>query len=105
MGARPSDLAILSTAASQLFESTRDMSTDAVISIMTALMQVSTKMVPEAAKQPGQPKYGLQPSLCDFACPTPLTASASAAVCGVQNAVHACVCSIGHVGIIMRTSR
>ena len=56
MGARPSDLAILSTAASQLFESTRDMSTDAVISIMTALMQVSTKMVPEAAKQPGQPK-------------------------------------------------
>ncbi|DBA68408.1 TPA: hypothetical protein ACH3X2_013711 [Trebouxia sp. C0005] len=56
MGARPSDLAILSTAASQLFESTRDMSTDAVISIMTALMQVSIKMVPEAAKQPGQPK-------------------------------------------------
>jgi len=32
------------------------MSTDAVISIMTALMQVSTKMIPEAAKQPGQPK-------------------------------------------------
>lgn len=57
MGARPSDLAILSTAASQLFESTRDMSTDAVVSIMTALREVSTKMIPEAAKQPGQPKY------------------------------------------------
>ena len=57
MGARPSDLAILSTAASQLFESTRDMSTDAVTSIMAALREVSSKMTPEAAKQPGQPKY------------------------------------------------
>lgn len=56
IGARPSDLAILSTAASQLFESTRDMSTDAVISIMSALREVSAKMIPEAAKQPGQPK-------------------------------------------------
>ena len=56
MGARPSDLAILSTAASQLFESTRDMSTDAVTSIMAALREVSSKMTPEAAKQPGQPK-------------------------------------------------
>ena len=56
MGARPSDLAILSTAASQLFESTRDMSTDAVISIMSALREVSAKMIPEAAKQPGQPR-------------------------------------------------
>ena len=60
MGARPSDLAILSTAASQLFESTRDMSTDAVTSIMAALREVSSKMTPEAAKQPGQPKYASQ---------------------------------------------
>ena len=56
VGARPSDLAILSTAASQLFESTRHMSTDAVISIMSALREVSAKMISEAAKQPGQPK-------------------------------------------------
>ena len=56
VGARPSDLAILSTAASQLFEATRDMSTDAVTSIMAALREVSTKVIPEAAKQPGQPK-------------------------------------------------
>ena len=60
MGARPSDLAILSTAASQLFESTRDMSTDAVTSIMAALREVSSKMTPEAAKQPGQLKYASQ---------------------------------------------
>ena len=60
MGARPSDLAILSTAASQLFESTRDMSTDAVTSIMSALREVSSKIIPEAAKQPGQPRYASQ---------------------------------------------
>ncbi len=43
------DLAILATAANQLFDATRDMSTDAVVSLLSALSEVSAKSLPAAA--------------------------------------------------------
>ena len=54
--AQSSDLAILSAAARQLFESTVTMSTDSVVSILAALATVSQKSVPQAVQQPGHPR-------------------------------------------------
>lgn len=55
-GAHSSDLAILAVAARQLFESTREMATDAVVSILVSLRVVSARTLPQAAQQPGAPK-------------------------------------------------
>ena len=55
-GSLPADLAILATAADQLFESTSRMSTDAVESMLTALQSISNASIPAAAAQPGAPK-------------------------------------------------
>ena len=55
-GAQSSDLAILSTAAHQLFGSTQSMSTDSVVALLGALAAVSQKSIPQAAQQPGQPR-------------------------------------------------
>ena len=57
-GAHSSDLAILAVAARQLFESTREMATEAVVSILVALRTVSLRSLPQAAQQPGAPKCG-----------------------------------------------
>ena len=54
--AQSSDLAILSVAAHQLFESTVTMSTDSVVSILAALASVSQKSMPQAVQQPGHPR-------------------------------------------------
>eukprot|EP00884_Botryococcus_braunii_P011071 jgi/Botrbrau1/19966/Bobra.0059s0082.1 len=60
-GALPSDLAILSTASNQLFESTASMSTDAVIAMLTSLREVSAHSLPAAAQAPAQPRlFALQ---------------------------------------------
>ena len=56
--AQSSDLAILSAAARQLFESTVTMSTDSVVSILAALATVSQKSMPQAVQQPGHPRQG-----------------------------------------------
>lgn len=55
-GARASDLAILGTAASQLFESTAAMGTPAVVSVLEALREVSSRSIPKALQTPGPPK-------------------------------------------------
>ncbi|KAK9868608.1 hypothetical protein WJX84_001848 [Apatococcus fuscideae] len=55
-GSLPADLAILATAADQLFESTSRMSTDSVENMLTALQTVSNGSIPAAAAQPGPPK-------------------------------------------------
>ena len=55
-GALPADLAILATAADQLFESTSRMSTESVESMLIALQSVSSGSIPAAAAQPGPPK-------------------------------------------------
>lgn len=53
-----SDLAILSTAASQLFESTAGMSTRACCDVLIALQQVSLNVKDSpAAQTPGNPRY------------------------------------------------
>ena len=56
VSAASSDLAILSTAAHQLFESTRGMATEAVVSILGALAVVSQASIPQALQQPGHPR-------------------------------------------------
>lgn len=63
-GAHSSDLAILAVAARQLFESTREMATDAVVSILVSLRVVSARTLPQAAQQPGAPKCGMHRSAC-----------------------------------------
>lgn len=55
-GAHSSDLAILAVAARQLFESTREMVTEAVVSILVGLRTVSLRSLPHAAQQPGMLK-------------------------------------------------
>ena len=55
-GSLPADLAILATAADQLFESTSRMSTESVESMLIALQSVSGVSIPAAAAQPGPPK-------------------------------------------------
>ena len=55
-GARASDLAILGTAASQLFESTAAMGTPAVVSVLEALREVSIRSIPKSLQTPGPPK-------------------------------------------------
>lgn len=50
-----SDVAILSAAASQMFECTRDMSREAVVSLLSGLRDVSVKHIPHAV-QVQQPK-------------------------------------------------
>jgi hypothetical protein len=62
-GGLPSDLAILSMAANQLFESTQDMSTETVINILSGLRLVSNRALPAAALAPGQPKCAPHPQL------------------------------------------
>ena len=78
--AQSSDLAILSAAARQLFESTVTMSTDSVVSILAALATVSQKSVPQAVQQPGHPRQALLPAI---ACHTP---TAQSALCCPQEA-------------------
>ncbi|KAK9811035.1 hypothetical protein WJX73_008056 [Symbiochloris irregularis] len=51
--AHSSDLAILAVAARQLFESSRDMATEAVVAILMGLRTVSMRSIPHAASQPG----------------------------------------------------
>lgn len=48
-GGVSSDLAILSAAASQLFECTRDMSREAVVSLLSGLRDVSVRNIPTSA--------------------------------------------------------
>ncbi|BDA41918.1 Protein MON2 homolog [Coccomyxa sp. Obi] len=55
-GSLPSDLAILSVAANQLFESTSNMGTETVVNILAGLRLVSNRALPSAAQLPGQPK-------------------------------------------------
>ncbi|EIE25629.1 hypothetical protein COCSUDRAFT_83636 [Coccomyxa subellipsoidea C-169] len=55
-GGLPSDLAILSVAANQLFESTSYMGTETVVDILAGLRLVSNRALPSAAQLPGQPK-------------------------------------------------
>lgn len=55
-GGLPSDLAILSVAANQLFESTSYMGTETVVNILAGLRLVSNRGLPSAAQSPGQPK-------------------------------------------------
>ncbi len=50
-----SDVAILSAAASQMFECTNEMTREAVVSLMSGLRDVSVKHVPQAV-QVQQPK-------------------------------------------------
>ena len=50
-----SDAAILAAAASQLFESTRDMDREAVVAMLSALRDVSLKRLPQFARAT-QPK-------------------------------------------------
>lgn len=50
----PSDLAILSAAASQMFECTRDMSREAVVSLLSGLRDVSMRNIPVAGAAVGQ---------------------------------------------------
>jgi hypothetical protein len=52
----PSDLSILGTAATQLFQSTSHMSTDAVVSVMIALVEVARRALPAFQANPAQPK-------------------------------------------------
>ncbi len=52
--AMPSDLVILAAAASQLFECTRDMSREAVVSLLSGLRDVSLRNVPSAGGAVGQ---------------------------------------------------
>ena len=55
-GGLPSDLAILSVAANQLFESTRALDTEAVQDVLAGLATVSARAVPAAMLLPGPPK-------------------------------------------------
>ncbi|KAK9810126.1 hypothetical protein WJX72_005196 [[Myrmecia] bisecta] len=55
-GSLPSDLAILSTAANQLFQSTSLMSTEAVVSMLSSLRDVSAKSIPLATQAAGPPR-------------------------------------------------
>ncbi|KAK9834027.1 hypothetical protein WJX81_004391 [Elliptochloris bilobata] len=55
-GGLPSDLAILAVAASQLFESTRALDTEAVEDVLAGLAIVSARAVPAAVLLPGPPK-------------------------------------------------
>ncbi len=48
-GALPSELYILATAANQLFETTSHMSTDAVVSLLSALAEVSARSLPSSS--------------------------------------------------------
>lgn len=52
--AMPSDLVILGAAASQLFECTRDMSREAVVSLLSGLRDVSMRNIPAAGGAVGQ---------------------------------------------------
>ena len=54
----PSDLAILSAAASQMFECTRDMSREAVVSLLSGLRDVSMRNIPAAGAAVGQVRGG-----------------------------------------------
>ena len=54
MGGMPSDLAILSVAANQLFQSTEHMGTEAVVCILTGLRSVSNRALPTAFQLPSQ---------------------------------------------------
>lgn len=52
--AMSSDLTILAAAASQLFECTRDMSREAVVSLLSGLRDVSLRNIPSAGAAVGQ---------------------------------------------------
>ena len=51
-----SELTVLTEAASQLFEDTRAMSDEAVVTLLGALHLVSSASLPSAAHQPGNTK-------------------------------------------------
>ena len=52
MGGMPSELAVLSVAANQLFQSTQHMGTEAVVCILTGLRSVSNRALPTAFQLP-----------------------------------------------------
>ena len=58
-GGLPSDLAILSVAAAQLFEATADWGTEPVVDLLSCLRTVSNRALPSAAQLPGQSKCAL----------------------------------------------
>lgn len=51
-----SEVTVLSAAAYQLFEDTRDMTDEAVVTLLGALHLVSAASLPTAAQQPGHTK-------------------------------------------------
>lgn len=57
----PSDLAILSVAANQLFQSTEHMGTEAVVCILTGLRSVSNRALPTAFQLPSQSRCAARP--------------------------------------------
>ena len=69
-GGLPSDLAILSVAAAQLFEATADWGTEPVVDVLTCLRTVSNRTLPSAAQLPGQPKCAPAPWHTCLLCQT-----------------------------------
>lgn len=57
MGGMPSELAVLSVAANQLFQSTQHMGTEAVVCILTGLRSVSNRALPTAFQLPSHARY------------------------------------------------
>ena len=60
MGGMPSDLAILSVAANQLFQSTEHMGTEAVVCILIGLRSVSNRALPTAFQLPSQSRCAVR---------------------------------------------